>query len=602
MQDNLRSLVKFLSLSSMFLLVVSTAFLPLLDKSSFNSAFSVVENLPPAYWLGVAMISSALILCLFIKDSLTGYTVLCVVLSVAYIELPRLMYVNAFQMECFHQAQIYHVLNTGSVTDPDYPFPVADVAHAIFSAVFIDILGLKPDFLVSHVLPFIFRLVLSLAGLCLVTRNVAGWPRLPLLISIPLYIAICDTEPSFSNHYIFVLPLYTFLTFLTLSIDERKNGETFVLFVVIFSAIVFSHIYFATLIAISIFIYAVSSTILKRFNHFPSYVLTPIVIFLLWHGYLCEWSIEGFFAEINSVLLPAMERFASFEINLWRVVEKTGERFGSISVKADYQSMVWLKWLIIFYLNLIMLLLVAFALIQSSRQLGFKRVLRNLLSRNITYLWLLSTFFLVIFAFTTAVHPQRVLEAFIIPNCGFTLMILKNIKYANNASQNVMLSAPRKIFITALSLLLLLSVASMPLKVVSHWSTALTYIGFTKKSITQIEFLAEYGNQVSIHYIGFEPYYFLKEILSTWPAAGTYSLNGPEGDEYFNVSISNINQSLAMKNPHYIYFSISNQMSLNAKYAMEQYFSKFIDEFDSLKNKANVVYMNSVTESICYIA
>lgn len=588
--------------------------LPSLDKSNIDSAFYVLNRLPSTYWMGVGALVSALLLCFTWKNCSPGYIVALIIASIMYMDLPRFMYENCFQMEYFHQAQVFHVLNYGRATDPEYPYPVADVAHAIFSAIFIDVTSLQAGYAVSHILPIILRLVLAISMLNIATYFKTSKYSIYLLIMTPLYVFISDTEPSFTNHYTFVLPLFAFFIYLMIKFESEGQSRLHILLLLIASALVFSHIYFATLIAISLFAHFSFNEAIKRAKGLRiPYTLTPIVIFLLWHGYMCKWSIGVFYSEINYALLPAIDRFSllpaidrflTFEINPLTYVSKAQERYGLIPIKSDYLNVLLLKNFIVLAINIIMLGIIVYVLFCLFRKQGFRKTMLSLLIRRITYLWGFSALFLAIYGLTGTAHPQRVLEAFVIPNCGLTLLLLKSLEGDLKIFKESEFKAKKSVTLTTVMVLAitLMSISFIPLKVVAHWGTSLTYMGFSQKSIHEAEFLSKYGNnELSIHYIGSDPYWFLTEIVNKWTHVQTFSLNGQEGEQYFTETIRNIKYSLNIRSPHYIYSSPSSLFAMRAKYAIEPHLYNFTKEYVDLMNQANTVYMNSLTESIFYV-
>jgi len=318
---------------------------------------------------------------------------------------------------------------------------------------------------------------------------------------------------------------------------------------------------------------------------------------------MCEWSIQAFYKEINHALLPAIDRFLAFEVNPLIYPFKAEERYGSILIKSDYRSILMLKSLIVLTINIMMLSIIICALFYVFREGGFKKTVLNLLARRITYLWGLSALFLTIYGLTGTAHPQRVLEAFIIPNCGLAMLLLRSLEKdlkifkRCEAEKEV---APIAIIVLALTLVI---VFFIPFKIIAHWGTSLTYIGFSQKSIHEAEFLSKHGSsELGIHYVGPTPYWFLTEIVGKWVHAWSFSLNGQEGEHYFTETIANIKQSLSMKSPHYIYLSLSSLFAMRAKYAMEPLLDNFVKDCLDLTGEANMVYMNSLTEYIIYVS
>ncbi|NAZ13371.1 MAG: hypothetical protein GU359_04370 [Desulfurococcales archaeon] len=584
--------------------------LPDIDISNINSALYILIRLPTTYWLGI----TTLVLGLFLNPSLKSVqiTILSAMLSVAYIELPRLMYENVFQIEYFHQAQVFHALNYGLVTDPKYPFPVSDVAHAILSAIFINVTDLEAVYVVSHLLPIILRLILAISMLCIVAGFRTSKYYLYLLTIAPLYVVISDTEPSFTNHYIFVLPLYGVLIYLLTRLDDEERFELYILLIIVVSAITISHIYFATLIIISLFTYLLFNNIVKKVASLKmTYILASITIFLIWHGYASDWSIQKFYAELNYALLPAIDRFLSFEINPLIYVYKAQERYGSIPIKIDYSNILFLKNIMVLSINLIILFITFFSLLYLFYRQKFRKVIQELLIKRTIYIWSLSAIFLAIYGATGTAHPQRVLESFIIPNYGVLLLLLRISERRPNTFKIESIKTEKvfknKTFLSLIKIMILIailaSVLFIPFKIITYWGTSLTYIGFSQKYIHEAMFIATYGDpRTPIHYVGSTPYWFLTEIISKWPGLRVYDLNGPEGEMYFTETLINIRHSLNISESHYIYNSLSSLYAMRAKYFIEPLLSDFIENYEELINKINVIYTNSLTEFIIYVS
>jgi|GEM_PF-5061222 len=95
-------------------------------------------NRPPfTYWAGVGALVSAFYYAFLRKNYSRSRIVALVIASVIYVELPRLI-----------------------------------VAHAIFSAIFIEVAGLQVELAVSHILPILLRLALAITMLSMATHLV----------------------------------------------------------------------------------------------------------------------------------------------------------------------------------------------------------------------------------------------------------------------------------------------------------------------------------------------------------------------------------------------------------------------------------------------
>jgi len=596
--------ILFLSVS----ISLSVLMFPDVDISSIDTTFYILNMVPLIYWISVCILVFTLILGLARKS--IALCILLLILSVAYMELPRLMYENGFQKEYFHQAQIFHVLNYGTVTDLKYPFPVSDVAHAIFSSAFIYATGLEANYAISHLLPILLRIVLTISILSIITCLRNSKYYICFLIIAPLYVIISDTEPSFANHYIFVLPLYGMLIYLLVILDCEENTKLYVPLLLITSAIIFSHIYFATLVIISLLTHLFFSKMIKNRTHlYERWILLLAIIFFIWHGYACTWSIEKFYAEINYALLPAIDRFLSFEMNPFIYFFKAKERYGSIPIKIYYSNMLLLKNIVVITINLIILLILIYNVFYLLRTRRFREMLQVLLAKRTVYLWSLSAILLAIYGITGTAHPQRVLEAFIIPIFGIILIIQEYLERKlsvfqwKNKRTEIRFEENRSL-LPSLSILVatLICILFIPLKIATHWSTSLTYIGFSQKYLHQALFMAKFGDhRIHIHYVGPIPYWFLTEITSRWPSSFVYDLNGPEGETYFTETLTNIECSLNATDGHYIYYSLSSLFAMRAKYFIEPSLDNFTKNYEKLLSKASLIYINSLTENIIYV-
>jgi hypothetical protein len=238
-------------------------------------------------------------------------------------------------------------------------------------------------------------------------------------------------------------------------------------------------------------------------------------------------------------------------------------------------------------------------------------MLQVLLAKRTVHLWSLSAILLAIYGITGTAHPQRVLEAFIIPNFGTTLIFQEYLERKLNAFQwknkriEIRFEENRSL-LPSLSLTILVAtlicILFIPLKIATHWSTSLTYIGFSQKYLHQALFMAKFGDhRMHIHYIGPIPYWFLTEIMSRWPGSFVYDLNGPEGETYFTETLTNIEYSLNATNEHCIYYSLSSLFAMRAKYFIEPLLDNFIKSYEKRLDRASLVYMNSLTENIIYV-
>ncbi|PUA31613.1 MAG: hypothetical protein B7O98_08935 [Zestosphaera tikiterensis] len=277
-----------------FLLIVSPLYSGYIDKVLIADASYVFRNLPYTFYLGFAIVNVLLVVFIYIAIK-HGHVypflfTFAIMLYMLYLEYPRLLYPNAFQIEYFHQAQIYHALNYGMVTDPGYSFPRSDVAHAIWTASLIMLTDMPKDFSVSYVAPILVRLALIVIACSMVLKyseNISNHFACVLILALPLYILISDTEPLFINHYSYALPLYLLLLYVVSRRDlnlEHRLVSHFILLVFIVASITITHIYFAATTILA-FLAILFFRILRgnKAPVFQLYILSAI-IYSIWHG------------------------------------------------------------------------------------------------------------------------------------------------------------------------------------------------------------------------------------------------------------------------------------------------------------------------------
>jgi len=499
-----------LLLEIVMLIVASTKIMPL-DKSQINTIFSVLNRIPLEYYASLMLYVANITLSYKIEKK--TLTLLLITLLPLYVEFPRLIYVNAFQMEYFHQAQIYHVLNTGMVTDSFYPFPRSDVAHSIMVTAWTMISGLHADLLVSHIAPIYARLSLVLITIASVYAFLKDDRiRRLALITMPIVILVADTEPTVMSHYTYALPLYMLSAYRMLSKDLRNW-----IFIVplISSALAVTHIYFSTLVFLALLITAIVFLLCKGKSHMKvSTLAVPLAAFILWHGYASEWSIHMFYSELKYVLTGALDRLLAFQLNPFAPI--TTEPYRAVLPPTPgYKLMLYVKYvttlLAISSVTLLTILTVLSRLNNGrlSRRTLIQLVL-EMLREPYTVLLLMSAVFLVVYGITWTAHTQRVLEGFIIPYAILPLWISTRVERKTPTARIFPAKATSIIIIA----ILVSATIIVPLKVLSYWSTSQTYIGFSNYWVSQLEYL--YNNIDSVgklYFIGLTPYWMLTEVL-----------------------------------------------------------------------------------------
>jgi hypothetical protein len=513
-------------------------------------------------------------------------------LYLLYLEYPRLLYPNALQIEYFHQAQIYHVLNYGTVTDPRYSFPRSDVAHAVYTASFIMVTGMHGDFVVSYVAPMLVKIsLLTLAcALSIEFSGIARWNfQRTLIMLLPLYILISDTEPLFINHYSYALPLYLLLLYTIskrdLNLELGSKHAQLLMTLLVASSLTITHIYFSTATALALFVALLPNALRRNKALTPQLYLLPVIVYIMWHAMASEWSIGAFIREFH-VLSIALTRLLTFQLNPLKPVEHVKERFGAIPPKPDYQLYFILKWLDILVLQGLVV-----ASIMASILLAGRKSIKLLLRKNCTYFMLVALASFLVFVGTFTAHPQRILEHLVLTLAVFTIVIIRLTDYSKKAGWIKTI-----VLLTVFAIML-----SAPLKLIHYWGTSLTYIGFPEKSIYTLSYFAQHtGNPIDepVHYIGPTPYWFLTEILARKQHFYPMSLNGPEGSEVFIKTLNKLKTSLSITDPHYIVIDLSPMLFMRSKYAIGHHVPVFIGDLMNLSSTANIVFTAGVTHMI----
>ena len=595
-----RSAVALIAMIVGLLTIISTFQLKPIDKTLFDKASYILDKLPLSFYANFSLVIVAIAVSLIIGyldnfSKITLYFYLFFALMyLLLLEFPRFLYPNAFQGEYFHQAQIYHVLNIGTVTDPGYISPKADVAHAIFGATFILVSRLPKNFTISHVLPIIVKLAL-LVIVCTTSISLFRTSRefiekvyILLTLTLPLYVIVSDTEPLFINHYSYAMPLYALLLYEVLRRDvmqEPRMVRHVIILIIIALGLLITHLYYATLLMLTLFL-LIGTSLLRNGRSTKAVALSYLSLMLayfLWHAIASQWTMEKVKAELN-ILSTAVKRLVDLRLGLAKLITSVEQRFGSIPVKEDYLLYLKLKLYNIVILQVSVVILIMLITLVYSRNL-----VKELFQRDTTIFALLSAIFFFIYAGTYTAHPQRVLEHFVLSLSALVALVVYLVRKANKIIKVVTLT------------IILIIVSSLSLKLVHYWGTSLTYIGFPFKTVYMLYFLGKFTKQklpMPIYYVGPNPYWFLTEIVSHKEHLRLISLNGPSNSVMFTAIIRNLNTSLNITGAHYIIIDLSPILSMRAKYKFEPYIDGFIRDLLSLASKANIVFNVGVTHMI----
>jgi len=296
-----------------------------------------------------------------------------------------------------------------------------------------------------------------------------------------------------------------------------------------------------------------------------------------------------------NVLSEAYQRLLVLRLNPAGYAVRAYERFGSISIRADYEVLLWVKWLTVALFNTLLIITVIILVLALTVRHGIKRALITLLNNPVSWLWTFSATFMVVYGFTVTAHPQRVLEAFIIPSAGVLVYLLTIFREYRTSKVRALAYA--------LTALLIFSIISIPTKIAFHWGTSLTYIGFTERYIAETLFVAERGESMSmykpIYFVGVNPYWLLNEIFSRM-GVRTASLGVPVLNTTMWVQGARVSITLPGGCLLLVDFT-SGYLPLNAKYDIRPLIDTVATRLlQIMARESNLIYMSSMYTYMVY--
>jgi hypothetical protein len=412
-------------------------------------------------------------------------------------------------------------------------------------------------------------------------------------------ILVADTEPTVMSHYIYALPLYMLLVYSMLSKDLRNW-----VFIVplISSALAVTHIYFSTLIFLTLLVATATFLLRKGESHIKvSTLAVPLTTFILWHGYASEWSIHVFYGELKYALTGALERLLAFQLNPFAPITTELYR-ATLPPTPEYRLIMYIKYItVLLAIGSITLLIIFIVLSRLSNGNLLRRslilLILKILREPYTVLLFISAIFLVVYGITWAAHTQRVLEGFIIPYTILPLWISTKVGRETTTTSRRFSTKTTSIIIIAI---LLLATIIVPLKVLNYWGTSLTYVGFSNYWVSQLEYLYNNADSVGgLYFIGLTPYWMLTEVLPyeySEYAKYEFSVESINGVLWNTTSWrENIDDVLSKKNNLVIIDLTTGGLPMRSKFICEnelREIANIVLNYASSK-EISVVYMNN---------
>ena len=197
-----------------------------------------VSSLSPFYWIFLPICLVALLYVAWRgREKLTAVLIL---LLAIYAELPRLVFTQPYQLEAFHQAQVYHVIREGSALGSSYPMPQGEVNHSILWAISQLVTGIDARIMVLYIAP-VFLVAFSALILYALFRKPLG---ILLSSALAVFFLGFGFEVIYTNHYGQIFPYYAmFWPLLSRWTTSKVGGRRyFILLFIVTTALTFTHI------------------------------------------------------------------------------------------------------------------------------------------------------------------------------------------------------------------------------------------------------------------------------------------------------------------------------------------------------------------------
>lgn len=329
-------------------LVISWCYSSVIDEKPLTIA-GFVFSLSPLYWvfLTITLIS-------LFYAALRGKEKLIIVLIIIlamYSELPRLIFTQPYQLEAFHQAQVYHVVREGSALDANYPMPEGSVVHSIMWAMEQLVTGVDVQLLVLFIVP-----ILLMVSSALILYSLFRKPLGILMSSVlTVFFLAFSVEVIYTNHYGQLFPYYAlFWPLLIRLLTSKTYGRHyFALLLVITTALTLGH--YGASFSLSLFLLMASITIFLGAS-----AMNSKFSFKRWTGFvalacnLLLWSAinPGLKQTIGTRIIMMVDGFMNLLQFSFPVLDYPEARFQGGMV-FEYRFLLYVKYVLVISFSLV---------------------------------------------------------------------------------------------------------------------------------------------------------------------------------------------------------------------------------------------------------
>lgn len=336
-----------------------------------------VSSLSPFYWIFLPICLVALFYVAWRgREKLTAILILFLAI---YAEFPRLVFTQPYQLEAFHQAQVYHVISEGSALSSGYPPPQGDVNHSILWAMSQLVTGVDARIIVLYIAP-VFLIASSALILYALFRKPLGvlWSS-----ALTVFFLAFGFEVIYTNHYGQIFPYYAiFWPLLSRLTNSKVNGRRyFVLLIIVTTALTFTHIGASLSLSLNLLL----ASLAIYFGAFVIQTKLPVKGSIGRLAMVCSLLLWGIFNPVyRGTVRVRLEMMFNGFTSLFKLgfpgLEFPYERFPAAMVP-EYSLLLNLKFILVFTFALIIPIALSFmAFYAISRREGAGSGRRNLLS------------------------------------------------------------------------------------------------------------------------------------------------------------------------------------------------------------------------------
>lgn len=571
-----------LAFLSAFGLVISWYNSRIIDEKPL-SILGFISSLSPFYWVFMPICLIALFYAAAHgREKLTAFLIL---LLGIYAELPRLIFTQPYQLESFHQAQVYHVVSNGSTLDSSYPMPQSGVMHSILWAESQLVTGVDARLIVLYIAPV---LLVSFSALILyaLLRKQLG---ILLSSALSVFFLAFGVEVIYTNHYGQIFPYYAiFWPLLSRSATSRVGGRRYiVLLFIVSAALAFTHIGASFSLSLDLLLVSLVLYFLAYIRH-TQFSFRGSIGYLAMACYLLLWDVfnPSMGTQVTDRLVMMVESFTNL-INLdFLGLQAPSTRFNASMVPL-YRVLLNLKFILVFTFSFIIPAAFTLMLLHktSTRVMGTRSRIKNIPS-EIKERMANSPFFTVIFC-SWLLHVGLI-GIGLAGGWGIErwaqLSIIIVLVYISTILTSLRKKDQKKLG----KLMIMAAILFMLLGIQVKWDVTFTYIQIPNKSISLGRFTYLHSGPELIYTsaIGGDPLLF-RQLYG--PKTRVWE-EGVALDDLFEAPI--VNQS-------FLLVDSGVTGSMQAKYRFDKPLLEVFREFyNNQTQRMNVVYVNDDENNI----